>query len=106
MKSSRFFLPVLVTLALLSAQQVGAAHTIRHAVQQLQQHDQDVSHGGACEKCENYFQLGSALNVGIYTPPLIEAPAEAALPFFARFLTLALPAATARGPPAFLRKTA
>jgi hypothetical protein len=106
MKPSRLFLPFVVALSLLSAQQVGAAHTIRHAVQQLHQQDQDASHSGACEKCENYFQLGSALGVGTYTPPLMDAPAESAAPFVAHFTALALPAATARGPPASLRMIA
>lgn len=106
MKLSRFFLPFVLALSLLSAQQAGAAHAIRHAVQQVQQDDQDASHGGACEKCENYFQLGSALNVGAYVPPLLDAPAASAAPFVAHFHTLVLPAATARGPPACLRNIA
>jgi hypothetical protein len=106
MKPSRLFLPLVVALSLLSAQQVGAAHTIRHALQQLGHQDQDASHSGACEKCENYFQLGSALGVGLYTPPLLDAPAESGTPFVEHFTSLAPPAAAARGPPASLRMIA
>ncbi len=103
MKLSRLCLPFVVALSLLSAQQAGAAHTIRHALQQSQQQDEDASHGGACDKCENYFQLGSALSVGAYIHPQLDAPAASAAPFVAYFPTLALPAATARGPPCLLR---
>lgn len=104
MKPSRLLLPIFVALSLLSAQQVGAAHTIRHTLQHASQQDKNTTHNGACEKCENYFQLGSALNVGIVTPPALDAPAESAAPFVAHFTTPALPAATARGPPALLQK--
>ena len=106
MKLSRLFLPFVVALSLLSAQQAGAAHTIAHAVQQSQQQDQDASHGGACEKCENYFQLGNALSIGIYTPPALTAAAEPAAPFVAHLQIVSLRAATARGPPSLLRHIA
>jgi hypothetical protein len=102
MKPSRLLLPLLLALSLLSAQGAGAAHTIRHALQNASQQDKHTTHDGACEKCENYFQLGSALNVGTYTPPLLDAPAEMAAAFVEHSTTLALPSATARGPPARL----
>lgn len=106
MRSFRLFLPLLFALSLLSAQQVGAAHAVRHALEQSQQKDKHSAHSTVCEKCENYAQLGSALNVGCYLPPLLPADTEAAVSFAATFQTIHTPAAIARGPPVSFRKIA
>jgi len=75
MKSSRLFQPLFLAFALLFAQQGGAAHALRHALEDLtqQQEDKQVPHSDTCEKCATYAQLGSALNVGAYdfTPPVL-----------------------------------
>jgi hypothetical protein len=76
MKLSRtIFFPLLLALALLFAQQAGAAHALRHAFEDLtQQHEgKQAPHSDTCEKCADYAQLGSALNVGAYdfTPLLV-----------------------------------
>jgi hypothetical protein len=106
MSSMRIFLPLLFALSLLCAQQAGAAHAVHHALEQSQQKGKHSSHSTVCEKCENYAQLGSALNVGSYLPPLLPANPEAAVSFAATFHTIHTLAAIARGPPLFLQKTA
>lgn len=95
----RLFLPLLFALSLLSAQQVGAAHTIRHALERAQHKDHHSSHPPVCEKCENYAHMGSALTVGSYLPPLLSTETEAAVSCAAVFQTFHTPAAIARGPP-------
>lgn len=101
MTPTRLFLPVLFILSLLSAQQVGAAHTLRHALERSQQTEKHSAHPSACEKCEHYAQLGSALNGGSYLPPLLSTETEAAVSCAATFQTYHIPAAIARGPPVF-----
>jgi hypothetical protein len=76
MKLARtIFFPLLLALALLFAQQAGAAHALHHALENLtqQQEDKQAPHSNTCEQCAAYAQLGSALNVGPYdfTPLLV-----------------------------------
>lgn len=101
-----FFL--LLAFALLFAQQVGAMHTLHHALEDLtqQQDDKQAPHSDACEKCANYTQLGNALSVGAYdfTPLLVSgASIQLNTDVFRSILILA---AAARGPPAPLQTIA
>ena len=65
--------PLLLALALLFAQQVGVAHALHHALENLaqQQEDKQSPPSNTCEKCDAYAQLGSALNVGTYDLALL-----------------------------------
>lgn len=66
MKLSRtIFFPLFLAFVMLFAQQAGAAHALHHALDDLSQHQKDkqAPHTDACEKCSDYTQLGSALNV-------------------------------------------
>ena len=103
MKLSRtLFFPLLLAVALLFAQQVGAAHALHHALENFaqQQEDKQTPHSDTCEQCAAYAQLGSALSVGAYdfTPLLVSD--ETISDFTAAFRFLSVPAAAARGPPA------
>lgn len=103
MKLSRLLLPLLFALSLLTAQQAGAAHAVHHALAEQSQQDKQAPHSPACEKCATYAQLGSALNVAAFdfTPPASSGATQ--VHFAAGFRSIDIPAATARGPPAFLR---
>jgi len=102
MKLSRtIFFPLLLALALLFAQQAGAAHALHHALENLsqQQEDKQAPHSNTCEQCAAYAQLGSALNVGAYdfTPLLVSG--ETIQHRTISFRSISILAATARGPP-------
>lgn len=103
MRLSRLFLPLLFIMSLLSAQQVGAAHTLGHALAEQSQQDKHAPHSPACEKCENYAQLGNALGVAAFDldPPAL--PAAPLLHRSANFSSAPAPTAVARGPPGLLR---
>lgn len=102
MKLSRtIFFPLLLALALLFAQQAGAAHALRHAFEDLtQQHEgKQAPHSNICEKCADYAQLGSALNVGAYNfTPLLVSDEAVQHPTIS-FRSAHILAAVARGPP-------
>ncbi|MGB8516365.1 MAG: hypothetical protein WCD45_00610 [Gallionella sp.] len=103
MKLSRVFLPLWFALALLFTQQAGATHALHHA---LEQHDKQSTHtSAACEQCENYAQLGSALT----TPAQQFLSASNCTDNVARidfsFRTFSVFAANARAPPS-LQKSA
>ena len=98
MKLSRLFTPLFLALALLFAQQVGAAHVLWHTLQEQSQQNKNLPHP-ACDKCAHYAQLGSALSVAIldFTPPLFfneEIRHVAVI-----FRSIDILAADARGPP-------
>ena len=101
MKMSRLFTPLLFALCLLFAQQVGAAHVLRHTLEEQSQQNKHLPHP-ACEKCGNYAQLGSALSVAIFdfTPPVFGH--EEVRHFAVTFHSVRTLAAVARGPPSFL----
>jgi hypothetical protein len=99
MKLSRLFLPVSLAFALLFAQQVGAEHTLSHAFEELSQKDKQAPHSTACEKCNDYAQLGSALTVDAYVLPLPHASVEVVRHFADSFHYFHILAAEARGPP-------
>ena len=96
------FLPLLLAFILLFAQQVGAVHTLHHALEGPAQQDQQTPHSGACEQCAAYTHLGNALNVSTYdfTAPVV--PVGAILQGVVPFHPTQVLAAAARGPPAFL----
>ena len=106
MKSSRLFQPLFLAFALLFAQQGGAAHALSHALEQTRQQDKQAPHSPACEQCETYAQLGSALNVGTYDFSLAVTSGEEVQHCAIAFRSIHVLAAAARGPPAFLQKTA
>ena len=106
MKLSRaIFFPLLLALALLFAQQAGATHALRHALENLmqQQEDKQAPHSNTCEQCSAYAQLGSALNVGAYdfTPLLVSD--ETVQQRIISFRSIRTLPAVARGPPQSLR---
>jgi hypothetical protein len=101
MKHSRLFLPLLCTFALLFAQQAGAAHTLRHVLEYLKQQLQDKQspHSDACDKCVNYAQLASALNVAVFdfAPPRVSS--ETIQHLAIAFRSIRVFAAESRAPP-------
>jgi hypothetical protein len=103
-RACAIFFPLLLALVLLFAQQVGAAHALRHALEDLtpQQEDKQVPHSDVCEQCANYLQLGSALNVGAYefTPLIVSSETIQHRVILLRSVHT-LPA-VARGPPYLL----
>jgi uncharacterized membrane protein len=99
MKLSRLFLPVSLAFALLFAQQVGAEHSLSHALEELSQKDKQAPHSRACDKCDAYAQLGSALTVGAYVLPLPPALVEEVRHFADSIHYFHILAAAARGPP-------
>lgn len=102
MRPSRtIFLPLLLAFVLLFAQQVGAAHALHHAFEDLTQHQEDKqsSHSNTCEQCAAYAQLGSALNVGTHALTLLHVSDEMVQYRTISFLTVHTFPAVARGPP-------
>jgi hypothetical protein len=106
MQLSRIFFPLLLAFALLFAQQGGASHVLRHALEKQSQQDKQTSHSLSCEQCATYAQLGSALSSAIHSFALI-APAEGrSQPSISTFRSIQILAAVARGPPAPLQTIA
>ena len=105
MNLSRLFTPLLFALSLLFAQQVGAAHVLRHTLEEQSQQNKQLPHP-ACAKCQNYAQLGSALNVAAFdfTPPVFFN--EQIRQFAVSFHSIHALTAVARGPPVPLRNIA
>jgi hypothetical protein len=95
------FLPLLLAFALLFAQQVGAAHALHHALEDLaqQQNDKQSSHSSTCEQCAAYAQLGSALNVGAHNLTLLHVSDERVQYRTVLFRSIRSLPAVARGPP-------
>jgi hypothetical protein len=107
MKLTRAILfPLLLAFVLLFAQQAGAAHSLKHDLENLlQQQDEDQA-PHSCELCSGYAQLGSALSVGSYDfNPLLVSNKTIQLGIIA-FCFFPIPAATARGPPDQLQRIA
>jgi len=106
MALSRPLLPLFLAFALLFAQQAGAAHALSHAFEQTRQQDKQAPHSPACEQCAAYAQLGSALTVGACDFALPAATGAAVPHGTVTFRSIRVLGAAARGPPAFLQKTA
>ncbi|MDP1637416.1 MAG: hypothetical protein Q8L62_04935 [Candidatus Nitrotoga sp.] len=106
MQFSRAFIPLLLTLLLLFAQQSGAAHALHHALaKQDQQHDKHAPHSATCGYCAAYAQLGGALGSASHFFTVTGIPGGTV-----RFVALTLRSshpltAIARGPPALLQET-
>jgi len=90
-----------LALSLLFAQQVGVAHALHHALENLaqQQEDKQSPTSNGCEKCDAYAQLGSALNVGTYDLVLLRVSNEIVEPRFISSRSIPTLASSARGPP-------
>jgi len=101
MSLSRLFQPVFFAFVLLFAQQAGATHALKHAVEDLaqQQNDKQTSQSKTCEQCESYAQLSSALNVGVYDFALLLVSDESFQHVNLSLRTIPVLAAAARGPP-------
>ena len=93
-------LPLLLAFSLLFAQQVGVAHALHHALENLaHQQDKPSPASDACEKCDAYAQLASALNVGTYDLVLLRVSNEIIEPRFISSRSTPALASVARGPP-------
>jgi hypothetical protein len=103
MNLSRMIQPLLLAFALLFAQQAGAAHALHHVFEDLSQRqyqkDKQAPHSNTCEKCADYAQLSSALNVGAYnfTPLVLSDETVQRCTISFRFVPIL--AAAARAPP-------
>ena len=95
------FFPLLLAFVLLFAQQAGAAHALHHAFEDLtqQQEDKQAPHSDTCEKCADYAQLGSALNVGVYDFTPLVVSDETVQHRNMAFRSIHILAAVARAPP-------
>lgn len=106
MKLSRaIFFPLLLVFVLLFAQQAGATHAVRHALEDLtqQQNDKQAPLSDACEQCADYAHLGNALNVGTHNfTPLVLSDATVQHRILPVRSVHTLPA-VARGPPQLQR---
>jgi len=106
MRWLRLFMPLFFLLALLSAQQLGAIHALSHALSEQSEKDKHVPHSTACELCEIYAQLSSALSATVFDfiPPIFSS--EAIHHVATNFQSVSILVAVARGPPAFLQQIA
>jgi hypothetical protein len=106
MRCLRAFLPLLFSFALLSAQQLGATHALSHALSEQSENDKHAPHSTACEQCEIYAQLSSALSGKMFDfiPPIFSS--EVIQHVAANCQSASALVAVARGPPVFLQKIA
>lgn len=103
MKWLRPSLTLLLALALVFTQREGMTHILGHALEHLQTKQSPDS--PACEKCQQYAQLGNAVHTAAYSFPTLGTAAET--------IQYALPSrhaspvagTRARGPPRPLRKS-
>src|SRR5512145_2253228 len=98
MRSTRPFLPLLLVIALLFAQQGTMTHGIAHTLAEQSQ-DQSLPHDNHCELCAAYAQVGSA--VGCSSVHFdFASPEEANLSTHsASYRSIAFAAFAARAPP-------
>ncbi len=102
MKLSRVLTPLFLAFTLLFAQQAGAAHAFSHALEQHQ--DKQAPDSPACDKCEQYAQMGGALSASTFDLRLPMAPAMAVPQQVSHLHSTHILGAAARGPPAVPRK--
>jgi hypothetical protein len=98
MKLSRALTSLFLAFALLFAQQAGAAHAFSHALEQPQ--DKHAPDSTACDKCEQYAQMGNALSASSFDLPFATSTGMAVPQQDSAFLSPLILAAAARGPPA------
>jgi hypothetical protein len=99
MKLNRaILLPLLLTLALLFAQQGSFAHGIAHALAEQSQ-DQSLPHHKHCDLCSIYTQIGSAVGVSQIHFDFASTCEAVLTTFPVSFLSIAFTAFTARAPP-------
>ncbi len=100
----QLFQPLFLAVVLLFAQQAGAAHALHHALEDLTQHqdDKQAPHSDTCEKCADFAQLSSALNVDAhhFTPLVIFDETVQYHTFL--FRSIRILSAVARAPPYFV----
>lgn len=101
MKLSSFIQPLLLAFVLLFAQQAGAAHALHHAFEDLTQHQEDkqAPHSNTCEKCSDFAQLSSALNVSAYNFTPLDVFDETVQYRTIPFRSIRILSAVARAPP-------
>jgi hypothetical protein len=106
--SRAIIIPLLLIFALLFAQQAGAAHALRHDLEDLrqQQDDKQAPHSNSCQMCSGYAHLGSALSVGSFDFIPLVVSDETIQHSTVAFCFTPILAATARGPPAQLQRIA
>lgn len=106
MRWLRFLPLIFFSFALLSAQQLGASHALNHALAEQAEKSKQAPHSPACERCEIYAQLGSALTAELFefAPPIFSSAAiqHSAIDFQSIHTLVAV----ARGPPALLQNIA
>ncbi len=98
MQLSRALTSLFLAFTLLFAQQAGAAHAFSHALEQHQ--DKQAPDSPACDKCEQYAQMGSALSASAFDLPPAMAAGRAVRQPTSSFRSSHILAAAARGPPA------
>lgn len=101
MKPNRVLTSLFLACTLLFAQQAGAAHALGHAFEHSRLQDKQAPDSPACDKCEQYAQMGSALHAcpfALFHPLAtgVTVPPHEAAPHSTNVLS-----ADARGPPAF-----
>ncbi len=101
--SRRLFLPLLLALTLLFAQQGGISHALRHILAEQKQQDKQAPHSNTCDQCASYAQLGGALNSTLHTFALATISSSALPQRSVSFNSIHVIAATARGPPLLQR---
>ena len=101
MNLSRLFHPLFLAFVLLFAQQAGAAHALHHAFEDLTQHqdDKQAPHSNTCEKCADFAQQSSALNVAVHNFIPLVITDEAVQYRTILFRSIRILSAVARAPP-------
>jgi len=89
-----------LAFALLLAQQEAAAHMVIHAAEQHKKHS---SNSPACEKCQLYAELGSALHASTYSVAALGESAQPAWRVACTCPASPAPGAHARAPPGCLQ---
>lgn len=106
MQPVRFLLPLLFAFTLLFAQQGAAMHALGHILAEQAQQDKQAPHSPACEQCTAYAQLSGTLGSSAHSFILVAVSGQTAQHDVTAFRSIHTLAAVARGPPAFLKKSA
>ena len=98
MKPNRYIYPLLLTLAMLFAQQGGVVHALQHVIQEQSQ-DHSLPHDKLCDLCAVYAQIGSAIGSSLVFFNPIEQFVSFVASFFNEFYSYSFSAFAARAPP-------